>query len=171
MFFLVLFLSGVLVAADQFTKYLVVEHIKPEGPIVVIKNFFELVYVENRGAAFGMLQDQRAFFIGITAGMVLVAAVLLLVYKKHTWASWCSGVLIISGGIGNLIDRVLNGFVVDFLSFSFFPPVFNFADCCVTVGAGMLILHILFGEKLSHKKKIVVNDTIPDEAVFTEETV
>ena len=79
--------------------------------------------------------------------MILVCCVLLFRYKHHTWASKTAALLVISGGIGNLIDRIAQGFVVDFLSFSIFPPVFNFADCCVTIGSIFFIFHIFLSER------------------------
>jgi signal peptidase II len=138
---------AVLVGIDQLTKYFTVVYVKPVGSISVIDGFFRLTYVENRGAALGMFQNQRWFFIGMTSLLILAACVLLVKYKHHTWASYTCAILIIGGGIGNLIDRVLVGFVVDFLSFSIFPPVFNFADCCVTVGAFLFAYHVLFAER------------------------
>ena len=157
--------AAVLVGIDQLTKYLAVQYVKPVGSIPVIDGFFQLTYVENRGAAFGMFQNQRWFFIGMTVLLILAACVLLVRYKHHTWMSYCCAALIISGGIGNLIDRIAIGYVVDFLSFSFFPPVFNFADCCVTVGAFSFVIHVLFAEKKAHpKEKLVEVDPEKEKA-------
>ena len=94
----------------------------------------------------------------MTALLILAACVLLVKYKHHTWASYTCAILIIGGGIGNLIDRVLVGFVVDFLSFSIFPPVFNFADCCVVIGTVLLFIFVLFVmDKDKPKKSKVIN--------------
>ena len=134
------------VAADQISKYMIVTSVKPVGSVSVIGDFFRLTYVENRGAAFGMLQEQRWFFMITTAILILVCAVLAARYKQHTWASKTAALLVIAGGIGNLIDRIFRGFVVDFLSFSIFPPVFNLADCCITVGIGFFLIHLLLTE-------------------------
>ncbi len=145
--------AAVLVGIDQLTKYLAVQYVKPAGSISVIDGFFQLTYVENRGAAFGMLQNQRWFFIGMTVVLILAACILLVKYRHHTWASYCCAALIISGGIGNLIDRIALGYVVDFLSFSIFPPVFNFADCCVTIGALCFVYHVLFAERKARSRQ------------------
>lgn len=139
-----LLLSAVLIAADQLFKMLVVQNVKPVGKIAVIPGIFDLFYLENRGAAFGMLQNQKWFFVLVTGTITLFIIFALFRYNNHEFFSYAASVLIIGGGIGNLIDRVRLSYVVDYLSFSFFPPIFNFADCCVTVGTVCLIIHFLF---------------------------
>lgn len=141
---LALLLSAVLIAADQLFKMLVVQNVKPVGKIAVIPGIFDLFYLENRGAAFGMLQNQKWFFVLVTGTITLFIIFALFRYNNHEFFSYAASVLIIGGGIGNLIDRVRLSYVVDYLSFSFFPPIFNFADCCVTVGTVFLIIHFLF---------------------------
>lgn len=141
---LALLLSAVLIAADQLFKMLVVQNVKPVGKIAVIPGIFDLFYLENRGAAFGMLQNQKWFFVLVTGTITLFIIFALFRYNNHEFFSYAASVLIIGGGIGNLIDRVRLSYVVDYLSFSFFPPIFNFADCCVTVGTVCLIIHFLF---------------------------
>lgn len=141
---LALLLSAVLIAADQLFKMLVVQNVKPVGKIAVIPGIFDLFYLENRGAAFGMLQNQKCFFVLVTGTITLFIIFALFRYNNHEFFSYAASVLIIGGGIGNLIDRVRLSYVVDYLSFSFFPPIFNFADCCVTVGTVCLIIHFLF---------------------------
>ena len=136
---------AVLVGIDQLTKYFTVVYVKPVGSISVIDGFFRLTYVENRGAALGMFQNQRWFFIGMTALLILAACVLLVKYKHHTWASYTCAILIIGGGIGNLIDRVRLNYVVDFIYFSLIDfPVFNVADIYVTVSMFLLLILVLF---------------------------
>ena len=142
--FLALLLIAVSVAVDQVFKMLAVNQLKPVGQIEIISGFLNFTYVENKGAAFGMLENQRWFFIAATAVVSVILLIVIFVYKHHTWLSYTASILIVGGGIGNLIDRVLYGYVVDYIHFSFFPPVFNFADCCVTVGTVMLIVYILF---------------------------
>ena len=131
------------VAADQFLKMLVLAHLKPVGSIELIPGFFQLTYVENRGAAFGILANHQWLFVTVTALVCLIMAGTLIWYKAHTNLTRTAVVLIMAGGLGNLIDRVRFHFVVDFLHFQFFPPVFNFADICVTVGCGLLILYVI----------------------------
>ena len=139
-----LLLMGVLIALDQFIKVMVLNHLKPIGIMEIIPGFFDFVYVENRGAAFGMLENQKWLFVIVTVLVSTAIIYLLFRYKNHTVFSYWASILIVAGGVGNLIDRVLRGFVVDYIHFSFFPPVFNFADCCVTIGTIFLIIHVLF---------------------------
>ena len=136
------FISVVLlVAFDQLTKYWAVTGLKSAIPL--IPGVFELHYVENQGAAFGILQNQQWLFVVFTIVMV---AFLLILYRripKEKGYGWIrlSAILIISGAIGNFIDRVAQQYVVDFLYFKLIDfPVFNVADCYVVVGAFLFIL-------------------------------
>lgn len=139
-----LLLSAVAIAADQLIKVLVATNLKPVGEVSVINGFLRFFYLENRGAAFGMLQNQIWLFVLITLAISAVIVFALFKYEDHEFFSYAASILIIGGGIGNLIDRVVRGYVIDYISISFFPWVFNFADCCVTVGTLCLIIHILF---------------------------
>ena len=124
-----------LVFLDQWTKYLAVEYLAGQPDRVLIPGIMNLHYLENRGAAFGMLQDQQTFFIVIprTRRMLPLHAV---------------AVGILAGGLGNLIDRVRQRFVVDFFETAFMEfPVFNVADIYVTVSFAVLILLIFFKYK------------------------
>lgn len=153
-----LLLAAVAVAADQWIKWLVTTQLQPVGSVTAIPGFLDFTYLENRGAAFGMLPDQRWFFIVVTGLITLLLIVGLFVYKKHNWLSLASSVLIIGGGIGNLIDRLLYGYVIDYIHVSFFPPIFNFADCCVTVGTVLLMLYILFFSDKKEGKRLTAKD-------------
>lgn len=139
-----LILAVVAALVDQLIKRLVVAQLKPVGSVTAIPGFLNFTYLENRGAAFGMLQDQRWFFIIITGVITILLIAGLFLYKRHSACSIAASILIIGGGIGNLIDRIVLGYVVDYIQVSFFPPIFNFADCCVTVGTILLMVHILF---------------------------
>ena len=139
-----LILAAVAVLADQLIKRLVVAQLQPAGSVTAIPGFLDFTYLENRGAAFGMLQDQRWFFIVVTGLISILLIAGLFVYKRHSACSIAASILIIGGGVGNLIDRILLGYVIDYIQISFFPPIFNFADCCVTVGTVLLMIHILF---------------------------
>jgi len=134
------------VLLDQVTKYLAVKYLMPIGSYPVIKNFFHLTYVENKGAAFGMLQNKTLFFIVIT---VIVGAVLIYSMIKLPGNSVYNYTLamILGGAIGNLIDRVRLGYVVDFINFKFFPAVFNVADSFIVIGAIILGYLMIFKEK------------------------
>lgn len=151
-----LLLSALLVAADQLIKLLAVEYLQPVGQITVIPGIFNLLYLENRGAAFGILQNQKWFFIAVTGVITLAIIFALFRYNNHEFFSYAASILIIGGGIGNLIDRVRLSYVIDYLSFSFFSPIFNFADCCVTVGTLLLVIHFLFfAERESSSNKVI----------------
>ena len=136
-----------LVLADQLTKLYALNVVKKEGYVEVIKNFYHLVYVENRGAAFGIMQNKQWFFIIITIIVFAVFGYVLCKYKIEGKLFFAATVLILSGGFGNLIDRVFRGYVVDFLQFSFFSPVCNAADYYITRGAVLLVISVMFCKK------------------------
>lgn len=148
-------LAAVAVVIDQFLKVLVVNHLKPVGNITVMPKFLDFTYVENSGAAFGILKNQLWMLIAVTVLVSAVIMVFLFSYHRHTFFSYAASVLIIAGGIGNMIDRIFYGYVVDYIHVSFFSPVFNFADCCVTVGCVFLIIHVLFFADRKNKREYV----------------
>ncbi len=135
----------VLTGADQLSKwYFYTNRLQYDG-FVVIKDFFYLTYLENRGAAFGVLQNYRWVFIIIT--IIAVSVMIWYFIKNNNIVLRASMAFLISGAVGNFIDRLLRGFVVDFLDF--FPfgydfPIFNFADICVNIGAFLLIYYVIF---------------------------
>jgi len=140
----------ILVAIDQVTKYFVLENLKDRPAIELIEGVFELQYLENRGAAFGMLQNAQMFFVFIA--VVMLSFILFVLIKMPTsrkYASWhCFLVMLAAGGIGNMIDRIRLNYVVDFLYFSLIDfPIFNFADVFVSVGTVMLFIIVLFFTK------------------------
>lgn len=138
----VLILSAVLVIIDQVIKYFIYQGLSPDGRITVIDHLFYLVYSENRGAAFGMFQNATLIFAVVTI-LVIGIFIYIIASKKLTGKLFTASViLIIGGGVGNLIDRVFRGFVIDYISLSFFPPICNFADYCITIGAALFILSI-----------------------------
>ena len=134
------------VILDQLSKWLVVTYLPAEGA-QLIPGVLRFTYVENRGAAFGMLADQRWVFIIISTVALAAIAFYMFKYKPEGWLVRCSLAFIIGGGIGNMIDRVLLSYVIDFIDFCAFPEiwmwVFNIADSFVCVGAGMLILYLI----------------------------
>lgn len=139
-----LFIAGGIVIIDQLLKYMAAQFLPGAGSVTAIPHLLNLVYVENRGAAFGVLQEQRWIFIVGTALLLAVFLYILFRKKLKDKLFIASAALIIGGGIGNLIDRVFLGYVVDYLQLSFFPPVCNFADYCITIGAVLLVIYILF---------------------------
>lgn len=148
--------AALLVAGDQILKFLVIHQTKPVGSLDVWPGLLQLRYVENEGVAFGMLAGTRWIMVGVTSLMCLILFLFLLLYRRHTGLSLLASTLIIAGGVGNIIDRVMLGYVVDYISVSFFPPVFNFADCCIVVGVVLLLIYFFFfqGEKDQREKLI-----------------
>lgn len=137
------------VVMDQLVKLLVLAKVMPYGNVTVIKNFFTITYVENRGMAFGMFQNKMIFLIIST--ILISTVVSYFIYKlskKNVFVTICLS-CILGGALGNLIDRIRQGFVVDYLSFSIFPPVFNLADSAVVVGAFVLAAILLFDKELN----------------------
>ena len=136
-----------LILFDQWTKALAVKHLMDQDPFVLIEGVFQLRYLENRGAAFGMMQGQKTFFL-ITA--VIAVAMIAYAYFKLPWEKRfhplrAVGLCIAGGAVGNLIDRVMLGYVVDFFYFELIDfPIFNVADIYVTCATIILALLILF---------------------------
>lgn len=136
-----------LVYLDQITKALAVKHLKDKPAYVLMDGVFELHYLENRGAAFGMLQNQKVLFVIIAAVMLLVISYMLikLPRNKHYVALEILLVLIASGAVGNLIDRVSLNYVVDFFYFKLINfPIFNVADIYVSVSCVLLAVLLIF---------------------------
>ena len=128
------------------------------GSVTAVPYILDLTYSENRGVAFGLFQDGTLFFSITTSIVIIVFAVLLYKnYKKSKLFSIAAS-LIIGGGIANLIERVFYGYVVDYLSLSFFSPICNFADYCITAGTVCLIVYLLFFSDALKDEKKVKND-------------
>ncbi len=140
-------LTALLVLLDQATKLAAVSALKDGGPYVLIPGVFQLQYLENRGAAFGLLQNARIFFLAVTL-IALAAVIYVLVrlpLKRRYIVLRFLMVLIAAGAVGNMIDRVFLGYVRDFLYFSLIDfPIFNVADIYVTCATILLILLLLF---------------------------
>ena len=134
------------VALDQYTKALAVKHLA-DGPIPLIKGVFELQYLENRGAAFGMLQNQQTFFFIVTV-ITLILITILYIRMPHTKRFLPLRICLVSivaGAIGNMIDRVTLKYVVDFFYFKLINfPIFNVADIYATCASILLILLLFF---------------------------
>ena len=151
--FIVLGFSLLVVLIDYIIKLLVINNLNPIGSITLIPGLFSLTYVENKGAAFGMLANARWIFIVFTLAVIIFLIIFLFWKRPTSKLVNVALILIIGGGLGNLIDRIFYGYVVDYLSISFFPPVCNFADYCVTVGAGLLVIYLLFFSDYMKKDK------------------
>ncbi|MDQ5983831.1 MAG: Lipoprotein signal peptidase [Eubacteriales bacterium SKADARSKE-1] len=148
---------GLIILADQLIKMQVVNYIKTVGEITIIPGFLNISYVENRGAAFGFLQGFKYFFIIVSLIMILAFIYFIFLKKINNKLFLAASILIIGGGIGNLIDRFTLGYVIDYIKVSFFPPVCNLADYCISVGAGLLLLYFLF---FSQEKENLNSETI-----------
>ena len=161
----VLLASAALILLDQFTKLLAVAFLRGQEPFVIIPGVLEFNFTTNPGVAFGLFPGNRWVFIGLTA--VVLAAILIVLLtgkvKAHRRVT-VSGVLIVAGGLGNLIDRVFRGEVVDFIYFKLINfPIFNLADCYVVIGAALLLIFylFLFSEEKSKPKAADKADTAP----------
>ena len=131
------------VLADCLTKLLAVSRLKGEDPVPFVGGVLRFSYVENRGAAWGMLENHRWVFMLFSA-VAIVVIVIYLIRRDPPLSLFLSLSLILSGGVGNMIDRTFRGYVVDFIEFYLFEfPVFNLADCFVVVGAGLLVIWLI----------------------------
>lgn len=136
-----------LLAFDQLTKYLAVTHLKNNPAFVLIDGVLELNYLENRGSAFGMLQNQKFFILFV--GVVFLAVILFLLHKlpedKKFDVVHILLAAVIAGGLGNMIDRIKLDYVVDFISFVLINfPIFNVAYCYIVVATILLFILFLF---------------------------
>ena len=149
-----------LLGADQLTKYLVSAGFTLGERREFLNGFIDLTYIHNRGGAWGLLYGKTYILIPIT---VIVMAVCIILYKKHGkknkllfWAI----MLVLSGGVGNMIDRLASGSVTDMICFDFVDfPIFNVADIFITVGCAALVLCVLISDGKKKPRKDTANDT------------
>lgn len=133
---------GILVfVIDQLVKHLVVSTMHLGQSLPVIKGIFHITYVLNPGAAFGMLEHQRWFFIVVALAAVLLGVAFYKKLQQESFLMRSGAGLLLGGAVGNLADRIQSGLVVDFLDFRIWP-VFNIADVAICAGAGILIFDI-----------------------------
>ena len=137
----------VTVLLDQWFKILIENSFKYGQSLPVVNNVFHLTYVKNTGAAFGILKDSTTFFFFFSI-LIIIGFIIFLYYinNKNRWLFIASG-LIIGGAIGNLIDRIRLGYVIDYLDFRIWP-VFNLADSVVVIGTGILVIFIWNHEEI-----------------------
>ena len=142
---------GIVLVLDQITKYLIQTHVRLNDSITVVPGFFNITHVRNRGAAFGILSTlpefwRSAFFITVT--LVAVAAISALIIKTHDRLLVYAFSLIAGGALGNVVDRIRYGEVVDFIQWyvkSYYWPSFNVADSAISIGVALLAFEMLFG--------------------------
>ena len=142
------------IAVDQLTKYLVASTMYVGETIPVWQNVFHITYVQNKGAAFGLLSNNRWIFMVLSVAAIVILFYYLIRKKPKSKLLRICLSLVVGGGIGNMIDRIFNQYVVDFIdvrAINFF--VFNIADSCVTIGCVLLIIYILVTDIRASKKK------------------
>lgn len=146
MIFKVLSLSSFVVIVDRLTKYLVCRNFFEGQSVRVVPGLFHVTLVLNSGAAFGIFKGRSIFFVVLTA-------VIIVFICFYVWRGQCKDLLmltalslILGGAVGNLIDRVVFGYVIDFLDFRIWP-VFNIADASITIGAFILALRLIFDKR------------------------
>ena len=146
-------LAALVVVADQITKRVMEDRLRGQRPIPVVDDILRLTYVENRGAAFGLLQDQTTFFVLVG---ILVIGVIAASYRYLPRSGFLLHLALglqLGGAIGNLIDRIRQGYVVDFVDFGYHAnwwPVFNVADSAIVVGVALLALNALSPNPADH---------------------
>lgn len=139
--------AALAVILDQSTKHIITASLGSNEVRTIIPRFFDVVRVENTGAAFGMLPGQQSLFIGISLLMLIGVAVYWRRERPSAWPVVIALGLVVGGAVGNLIDRVFIGRVTDFLAFSVFSPVFNIADSAIVTGVVVLVLWTFFGPR------------------------
>ncbi|MBI5750317.1 MAG: signal peptidase II [Nitrospinae bacterium] len=148
---IILFIMAIL---DQITKLYIVSNFELYQSAEIIKGFFNITYIRNSGVAFGMFSNLKGVFIQIAFIAIYIIAIISIVilYRETHGYSHIALSLILSGAIGNLIDRIFRGEVVDFLDFhwqNYHWPAFNVADSCITVGVGLLMITMIGKESKS----------------------
>ena len=153
----ILLWAFILAVIDQISKLAALKYLKPVGSVSFIDGIMNFTFVENRGAAFGVLTGARWFFIVITIAVTIAAVIYIKKYmpnKKEYGIVKLSIILILGGAWGNAFDRFFRGYVVDMFDFNIFGydfPVFNFADICVCIGAFLLVVGIMFFDREDKK--------------------
>ena len=150
--YLAITLSGI--GLDQLTKYLATKHLEPVGSVPIIKDVLHLTFHTNDGMAFGMLDDHRWIFMSVSTIMIGALCFLLISGKLESRLYSVPIAMIVSGGIGNMIDRIAFGEVVDFIDFRLINfAIFNVADSVVCIGAGLLVVALSIDLSREKKKK------------------
>ena len=153
---IIIYISIILLLIDQISKILVVKLIDINSSIELIKNFFYLTYTHNTGAAFSILTDKRIFLILIAVIILIVIFNYLRKNKTESKIEKIAFSLIIGGSIGNLLDRIVRGYVIDFLDFKIFGynfPIFNLADTFIVIGVFLLLLITLTRKEVKHDNR------------------
>ena len=159
-FILAILCGALILGDDQFSKHYIMSNFELGESTEFLNGFIDIIYIHNRGGAWGMLSGYTWILLSITAIIMLISIALLIkIGLKNKLMFWAI-TLVIFGGIGNMIDRIFrNGNVIDFLHFEFFPsfPVFNIADCAIVIGCGLLILYFIIDTFKDAKQKELGN--------------
>jgi len=149
----------IIVLIDQITKFYIASNFELYQSVEIIRGFFNITYIRNSGVAFGMFSNLKGSFIQIVFIAIYIIAIIsiLILYRETHGYSHIALSLIFSGAIGNLIDRIFRGEVVDFMDFhwqNYHWPAFNVADSCITVGVGLLMISII----ISNEQRAMSNE-------------
>lgn len=141
-------LAAVILVIDQITKYVVVNNIDLYEAKEVIPGILSWMYIRNTGAAWSILEGQMWFFYIITFAVVIAVIYIMQKYAKGNWLFSLGLALILAGALGNFIDRLRLGYVVDMIRLDFMNfPIFNVADMSLSIGVAVIILYVLLDEK------------------------
>lgn len=159
-YILALTVGALILGVDQYTKYFIMNHFDLGQGTDFIKGLIDIVYIHNKGGAWGILEGHTWGLLAMTFIIMLVCIALLFKWgAKNKLVFWAMS-LVLFGGVGNLIDRIFrDGNVVDFLHFEFWPtfPVFNVADCAIVIGVALLILYFVVDTVKELKSKMSQN--------------
>lgn len=146
-------LAAVIMLGDQLFKTQIVRMLQPGAEKILIPGVISLKQVHNYGAAFSLFQDMRWILLALTAVVCAALLIYLLAGQRRSWLLDLSLAMILGGAAGNALDRLIDGYVVDMFNTLFMNfPVFNIADCFLTVGGILLCLHFITDEIKSRKK-------------------
>ncbi len=168
MYFIII---AAVVALDQLTKYLIQANMELNQTVPLIDGIFHITYIHNTGAAFSLFQNKTGFLIAMQLAVIVVVMVYLVKKRREEHGFLLLSLsLIAAGGMGNLIDRAVNGYVVDFLDWRIWP-IFNVADISVCVGCGFLVLYVFYIEpkRARKKKESEIQDGISENNDLSEE--
>lgn len=157
MIYIIALITGAaVIGIDQLTKYIIMQNFALGEGCDFIKGLIDIHYIHNKGAAWGIMSGKTWLLLGCTLAVMVICVIFLIKTFKGSRLMLFAMTFVISGGIGNLYDRIFrDGNVVDFLHFEFWPdfPIFNVADCAICVGAGLLILYLLQETVKDYKNK------------------
>lgn len=151
MTFIILLFSVIIATLDQLIKYQLMNYITFQNQVELIPGILDLVYWQNQGAAFGILQGHKLLLVVCTA--IILGLMVYILFKKKPVNKWFNTAmsLVIGGALGNIADRIFRGYVIDYLKLKFFAPAFNLADVCITLGTVILLIYVMFFYNMPNK--------------------